>query len=44
MSEMNSLSGTEHALVVEGVSYPYETEADSLAALEAAGVVFIHQR
>jgi surface antigen len=44
VSEMNSLSGTEHSLVVEGVSYEYETETDSLAALEAAGVVFIHQR
>ena len=44
VSEMNSLSGTPHWLVVEGVSYEYETEADSLASLEARGVVFIHQR
>jgi hypothetical protein len=41
---MNSLAGTEHTIVVEGVSYEYETETDSLASLEAAGVVFIHQR
>ena len=44
VSEMNSLAGTERALIVEGVSYEYETETDSLASLEAAGVVFIHQR
>lgn len=44
VSEMNSLAGTEHTLVVEGVSYEYETETDSQAALEAEGVVFIHRR
>jgi surface antigen len=44
VSEMNNPDATPQYIEVEGVSYPYETETDSLASLEAAGVVFIHQR
>ena len=43
-SEMNDLSATPHTVTVEGITYTYETETDSLASLEAAGVVYIHQR
>ena len=43
-SEMNALSGEPHTLSVEGVEYPYETEADELSSLRSLGVVYIHQR
>jgi surface antigen len=44
VSEMNSPDATPQVIEIEGVSYPYETETDSLVSLEALGVVFIHER
>jgi surface antigen len=43
VSEMNDPDATPQVIEVEGVAYEYETETDSLASLEAAKVVFIHE-
>jgi surface antigen len=43
VSEMNDPDATPQVIEVEGVAYEYEPEADSLASLEAAKVVFIHE-
>lgn len=43
-TEMNDLSGQPQLISVDGITYTYETETDTLASLDALGVVFIHQR